>query len=130
METPKQHQHDHAIMDAFASDPEITPLTLILANKYRMRMKVTYVSALGNVDGTTIPFEKISDKSEWRAVPTNGLKWPNTVHPTERHQAAFRKCLQMTLCPSVSPQSRSDYELQTKLGKWYPHQRNIEYRAY
>jgi hypothetical protein len=33
-----------AIMDAFASDPEITPLMMILANEYRMWLRVIYVS--------------------------------------------------------------------------------------
>jgi predicted kinase len=42
--TQQQRQNDMAIMDAFASDPEITPLMMILANEYRMWLRVIYVS--------------------------------------------------------------------------------------
>jgi hypothetical protein len=70
----KQHQHDQACIDAFNADPGITLLTMILANEFRMWLRVTYVSELANPEGRIIPFERISNKSVWRAVPTNDLK--------------------------------------------------------
>ena len=127
----KQRQHDQAIMEVFAADPDITPLTLVLANEFRVWMRVIYVSELANIDGNAIPYERFSNDSTWRASPTNGLKWPNTIEPTSKHRAAFRKCLRMTLCPWADPRSvRQDYKLQVRLGKWYPHPRNIEFTAY
>jgi hypothetical protein len=81
----KQRQHDQAIMDAFNADSDITPLTMILANEFRMWMRVTYVSELANLEGTAIPFERISNGSVWRAIPTNDLKLPNTVHPASAY---------------------------------------------
>jgi hypothetical protein len=35
----KQRQHDQASMDAFNADPDITPLTMILANEFRMWLR-------------------------------------------------------------------------------------------
>jgi hypothetical protein len=46
----QQRQSDMAIMDAFASDPDITRLMMILANEYRMWLRVIYVSELANVE--------------------------------------------------------------------------------
>jgi hypothetical protein len=126
----KQRQYDQAIQEEFASDGMITPLEKRLANEFRLWMRVTYVSELADISGREIPYDRIKNGSEWRAMPVEGYRWPNTIEPTNRHRAAFRRCLRYTLCPDASPQTTKNYPLHQALGKWYPVPRMIEFPAY
>jgi hypothetical protein len=127
----KQRQYDEAIMEVFANDSEITPLMLLLANEFRIWLGVFFISDLANITGTAIDIERIRNVSDWRATPTRGYRWPNTVHPTNRHREAFRKCLRLTFCPYADNYScTKDYPLLQRLGTWYPVPRMIEYTAY
>jgi hypothetical protein len=127
----KQRQFDTGIMETFAAAPDITPLTRELANEVRMWMGVTCMSELADISGRVIPIERIRNGSEWRATPETGYSWPNTVEPTDRHRAAFRKCLRLTYCSTANPYSRhDDYELDQPLGKWYAVRRHIQFEAY
>jgi hypothetical protein len=57
--------------------------------------------------------------------------WPNVRDPTNKHRAAFRKCLRLTYCPNAPATSRScDYQLHFKMGTWYVVHRHIEFEAY
>jgi hypothetical protein len=96
----RQRQYDQPIMEVFASDSEITRLMLILANEFRIWLGVFWISELANINGTSIDIERINNDSEWRAIESNGYRcWPNTITPTNRHRAAFRKFLRLTFCP-------------------------------
>jgi hypothetical protein len=44
------------------------------ANEFRVWMRIIHVSELANIAGDAIPCERFSNNSEWRAIPTNGLK--------------------------------------------------------
>jgi hypothetical protein len=68
----KQRQYDEAIMEVFANDSEITPLMLLLANEFRIWLRVFFISDLANIEGTAIDIERIRNDSEWRATPTSG----------------------------------------------------------
>jgi hypothetical protein len=127
----KQRQHDVGIMEEFAKDSTLTPLTKELANELRMWMRVTSIAELAAPDGKRIPIERIRNGSEWRAVPEEGIWWPNTAEPTDRHRAAFRKCLRSVFCSTANPYNRTnDYELDQPLGHWYPVRRLIQFDAY
>jgi hypothetical protein len=93
-------------------------------------MRVISLAQLASVDGTRIQIERIRNNSEWQAQ-SDGITWPNVRDPTNKHRAAFRKCLQMEFC-SNAPQScmAVDYQLDYSLGKWYPVQRYVQYDAY
>jgi hypothetical protein len=127
---PLQRQGDCSLMERFASNPDITLTMLVYANEYRIWMRVISIAQLASVDGTYIPIDRIRNNSEWRAQ-SEGLTWPNVRDPTNKHRAAFRKCLRMEFC-SNAPQScmTVDYQLDYSLGKWYPVQRYIQYEAY
>jgi hypothetical protein len=128
----KQRQHDVALMEVlFAQDSDLSLRTLELVNEYRIWMRVIFVSELADVDGKFIPAERLQSESEWRAVPEQGIMWPNTVEPGDVHRIAFRKCLRATLCTGMSPFGRvMDYKLDISLGKWYPVRRHIQFDAY
>jgi hypothetical protein len=127
---PLQRQGDCALMERFASNPNITPVMLVYANEFRIWMRIISLAQLASVDGTNICIDRIRNNSEWRAK-SDGLNWPNVREPTNKHRAAFRKCLQLEFC-SNAPQScmTVDYQLDYPLGKWYPVQRYIQYDAY
>jgi hypothetical protein len=61
----KQRQGDTAIMEGFSNHPDITDNMLLLANEYRMWMRVIFISELANVDGDSIPISRIFNDSEW-----------------------------------------------------------------
>ena len=127
----RQRQYDRSIMETFVSDPLITPLMLELANELRLWLRVIFISELVTIDGRWIDAERLRDDSDWRATPVEGIRWPNTCHPTARHWKAFRKCLRLTFCTSMSPFGTvQNYKLDQPLGKWYPEHRYIEYHAY
>jgi hypothetical protein len=127
---PLQRQGDCALMERFASNPHITLLMLIYANEFRIWLRVVSLAQLASIDGKCIPIDKIRNESEWRAQ-SEGINWPNVREPTNKHRAAFRKCLRLEFC-SNAPQScmTVDYQLDYPLGKWYPVQRFIQYDAY
>jgi hypothetical protein len=127
----KQRQHDRAIMEELAQSSDLTRQTLELANEFRLWLRVIFISELADVDGKAIPAYRITNDSEWRADPEEGIIWPNTVEPTNAHQVAFRKCLRAVFCTNTSPRGRvTDYNLDLKLGKWHPVRRNIKFDAY
>jgi hypothetical protein len=127
----KQRQHDRAIMEEFAQSSDLTRQILELANEFRLWLRVIFISKLADVDGKAIPAYRITNDSEWRADPEEGIRWPNTVEPTNAHRVAFRKCLRAVFCTSTSPRGRVvDYNLDLKLGKWHPVRRNIKFDAY
>ena len=126
----KQRVNDRSIMEMFVLDKDIKLSELILANEYRMWLGVIFISDLADVTGTEIDFGRIANGSEWRAIPTPGFKWPNTIVPTNEHRRVFRKCLRMSFCPDAGPWSRSNYKLRIPLGKWYPVRRHIQHECY
>ena len=126
----KQRLGDRSIMETFASDPLISRTELVLTNELCKWWHVIFLSELASVDGKTIPYDRIRNGSEWRAIPLSGFNWPNTITPTDEHRAAFRKCLRLTVCPHMSPYTRDDYKLLHQLGSWYPVDRHIEYSCY
>jgi hypothetical protein len=127
----KQRQYDESIMEVFANDSEVTPKMLLMANEFRIWLGVFSISDLANIAGTAIEIERIRNDSDWRAIPANGFRWPNTIQPSNKHREVFRKCLRLTFCPHADKYSRSkDYPLLQKLGTWYPVKRMIEYTAY
>lgn len=127
----RQRQYDRSLMETFAQDPLITPLMLELANELRFWLRIIFISELATIDGRWIDAERIRDDSEWRAIPVKGMRWPNTCAPTPRHWKAFRKCLRLTFCSSMSPSGTvQNYKLDQPLGKWYPERRYIEHPAY
>lgn len=127
----RQRQYDSPIMESFAQHPSITPLMLVLANKLRMWWGVIFISELADIGGRYIPKERIRNDSEWRATPKEGMTWPNTITPTDRHRTVFRKCFRLTFCTGMSPYGAvQDYDLDTPLGKWYPVKRYIQFPAY
>jgi hypothetical protein len=94
-------------------------------------MGIIFISELANIEGDSIPISRIYNGSEWRATPVEEMHWPNVRDPTDKHRAAFRKCLRLTYCPNAPATTRSqDYQLRFKLGKWYAVRRHIEYDAY
>ena len=101
----KQRLGDRSIMETFASDPFIKQMDLVLVSELCKWMRVVFLSEIASVDGTTIPYERIRNGSEWRATPVAGFNWPNTMTPTDEHRAAFRKCLRLTFCPHMGPWS-------------------------
>jgi hypothetical protein len=127
---PLQRQGDCSIMERFASNPNITPMMLVYANEFRIWMRVISLAHLASVDGKCIPIDRIRNNSEWRAQ-SEDITWPNVREPTNKHRAAFRKCLRLEFC-SNAPQScmTVDYALDYYLGKWYPVRRYIEYDVY
>jgi hypothetical protein len=92
----KQRQGDTALMEDFCKHPDITDTMLLLANEYRMWMGIIFISELANIEGDSIPISRIYNGSEWRATPVDGMHWPNVRDPTDKHRAAFRKCLRLT----------------------------------
>jgi hypothetical protein len=100
----KQRQHDRALMEEFAQNSDLTKRTLELANEFRIWLRVIFISEIAEVDGKTIPDYRITNDSEWRAEPEDGIVWPNTVEPTNAHRVAFRKCLRAAFCTSMAPQ--------------------------
>jgi hypothetical protein len=113
---PLQRQGDCALMERFASNPNITPVMLIYANEFRIWMRIISLAQLSSMEG----IDRIRNNSEWRAQ-SEGINWPNVREPTNKHRAAFRKCLRLEFC-SNAPQScmTVDYQLDYPLGKWYP----------
>jgi hypothetical protein len=104
---------------------------LILANEFRIWLGVFWISELANIQGNAIEIGRINNDSEWRANEANGYRWPNTITPTNRHRAAFRKCLRLTFCPGADKYTHTkDYPLLQQLGTWYPVPRMIQYTAY
>jgi hypothetical protein len=127
----RQRQYDQAIMEVFANNPSITPMMLKIVNELRMWLRVIFISELADVRGKIIPRERLQNDSEWRAMPAEGMVWPNTATPTELHWKTLRKCLRLTFCTNVSPYGAvQDYELDQPLGKWYPVRRHVEFQAY
>jgi hypothetical protein len=127
----KQRQYDEAILEEFTKEETIKPTGRRLANEFRLWLRVTWISDLADVNGKEIPIERIRNGSDWRATPVKGYNWPNTVEPTDKHRAAFRKCLRYTFCPNGDPHTRTkDYPLQQPLGEWYPVPRMIQFTAY
>jgi hypothetical protein len=127
----KQRQYDQAIQEEFAGEDIITPLEKRLANEFRLWLRVTHISELADIAGKDVPIERIRNGSEWRATPVDGYEWPNTIEPTDKHRAAFRRCLRLTFCPHADPLTRvKNYPLYQPLGKWYPVPRMIEFPAY
>ena len=55
-------------MEAFAQAPSLTPRTLAMANEFRIWMKVIFISELADISGKSIPWERIANDSEWRAI--------------------------------------------------------------
>ena len=95
--TPKkQRQCDSAIMQTFATCPDLSLKELILANEFRMWLGIIMISELADPQGESIPFERIRNESEWKATPEDDFRWPNTRTPTDKHRAAFRKGLRLT----------------------------------
>ena len=127
----RQRQYDRALQEDFANDDEITPKMKRLANEFRMWLRVTWLSELATINGREIPIERVRNGSDWRATPESGYTWPNTVHPTNKHREAFRKCLRLCYCPNANKYTRTEnYTLQQPLGKWYPAPRQIQFPAY
>ena len=126
----KQRRGDRSIMKTFASDPLISKMDLVLVSELCKWLRVVFISEIASIDGTSIPYERIRNGSEWRATPLEGFNWPNAMTPTNEHRAAFRKCLRLTFCPHMGPWARQDYKLLHDLGMWYPVQRHIEFDCY
>jgi hypothetical protein len=102
----KQRQYDQAIQEEFAGDDMITPLEKRLANEFRLWLQVTHISKLADIAGKEVSIEQIRNGNEWRATPVEGYEWPNTIEPTDKHRAAFRRCLRFTFCPDADPITR------------------------
>ena len=75
----QQRQNDMAIMDAFASDPEITPLMMILANEYRMWLRVIYVSWKAQ--------QSHLKNLEYKRMESGSYQWPQVA----KHSTTYRE---------------------------------------
>jgi hypothetical protein len=70
----KQRQYDEAIMEVFANDSKITPLMLLLANEFRIWLRVFFISDLAN----TLKVQQSKSSGSAMTV-TGGLHRPRDI---------------------------------------------------